>query len=354
MGDLNRIYIIGHFEGAANNRTDLEEKGLLSSGVNCIKINLLPYVRSRFLYPIRLLKSLSFLFTIKKRDAVIIYGESPFFIVDTFFLKLKKCKIVFERTEYPNFLIYQVDNEKLKQKSYTFLKNLRHASGFITCSDALVNYYKKFLPQECSVLKLPLLVDSGKFEIESEQLFDFRYIAYCGHMGNDKDGVSTLIEAFKQIATFYPINLVLIGNASEHEILRLKEQARGLEDRIIFTGTIKHDNMPRYISSADILALARPNNKQAEGGFPSKLGEYLATGKPVLVTSVGEIPSYIIDGENGYLSPPDRADLFADKLKSILDNYDGAKIVGERGKELAKYFNYPSQGLMLKNYLKKI
>ena len=49
-----------------------------------------------------------------------------------------------------------------------------------------------------------------------------------------------------------------------------------------------------------MLVLARPDNIQAKGGFPTKLGEYLATGNPVVVTKVGEIPNYLIDGVNAF------------------------------------------------------
>ena len=357
MDSLKRVFILGHFEGAANNRTDLEHKGLLASGIDCVKINFLPKIRSRFLYPSRLFSSFKFLFTIKSSDVIIIYGESPFFVIDTFFLRFTKCKIVFERTEYPNYLIYNSGNSDnlLDKKSRFFLNNLKHASGFITCSDALINYYGQFLSKHVDVLKLPLLVDLNRFNKKYDNPLGYKYISYCGNMGNNKDGVTILIDAFKIIASEYPdINLVLIGDAPTEEMQNLKNQIKGYENRIIFTGAIKHDQMPKYLSSASILALARPNNKQAEGGFPSKLGEYLSTGNPVVVTKVGEIPLYIKDGENGFLSEPDSVDLFAERLKHVIDNGEEAFIVGNKGLELARHFDFPTQGLILKNYLQKI
>ena len=60
--------------------------------------------------------------------------------------------------------------------------------------------------------------------------------------------------------------------------------------------------MPKYLCNAKLLALARPDSIQAQGGFPTKLGEYLATGRPVVVTKVGEIPDYLEDGVNAFLS----------------------------------------------------
>ncbi len=57
-----------------------------------------------------------------------------------------------------------------------------------------------------------------------------------------------------------------------------------------------------------------PDSKQAQGGFPTKLGEYLATGNPVCATTVGEIPDYLVDGESVYFAVPGSVDSFADAM----------------------------------------
>ena len=72
------------------------------------------------------------------------------------------------------------------------------------------------------------------------------------------------------------------------------------------------------------MALARPTNKQAEGGFPTKLGEYLATGNTVVVTNVGEIGEFLHDKVNAFVSDPDSPEknfvkLFWIKIHIILD-----------------------------------
>ena len=110
--------------------------------------------------------------------------------------------------------------------------------------------------------------------------------------------------------------------------------------------------MPKYLINAKILALARPDNIQGQGGFPTKLGEYLATGKPVVVTTVGELKEYLIDNTNAFLAVPDSALSFAEKMKTALDNYEKAKQVGIEGQKLANtIFNYKVQSENLINYL---
>jgi glycosyltransferase involved in cell wall biosynthesis len=102
--------------------------------------------------------------------------------------------------------------------------------------------------------------------------------------------------------------------------------------------------MPSLLVNASALALARPNNIQAQGGFPTKLGEYLATGNPVVVTSVGEIPNYLKHLENSYIAQPNNPDDFAEKLTLLFSDSSQAQSIGLRGKELAMgIFNYKTQ-----------
>ena len=93
-------------------------------------------------------------------------------------------------------------------------------------------------------------------------------------------------------------------------------------------------SIPQLLFNASILALARPDNLQAKNGFPTKLGEYLATGNPVVVTKVGEIPNFIKHMINGLLAEPDNPVDFAEKLCWIVENPIMAQNIGAKGKEL--------------------
>ena len=98
--------------------------------------------------------------------------------------------------------------------------------------------------------------------------------------------------------------------------------------------------MPQLLKNARVLALARPNNLQAQFGFPTKLGEYLLTGNIVVVTSVGDIPLYLKDRENALLAEPSNIEHFAEKMDWALSHPQECELLGARGKEVAiKHFN---------------
>ena len=93
--------------------------------------------------------------------------------------------------------------------------------------------------------------------------------------------------------------------------------------------------MPILLKSSKILALARPDNLQAKYGFATKIGEYLMTGRPAVLTRVGAVEDFLKDKHDCILAEPDNVDDFAEKLLWTIDNYEEAENIGKRGRETA-------------------
>lgn len=260
--------------------------------------------------------------------------------------------------EYPEFIRYN--------KYHYFIKSaLLHISyktydGFIIMTKRLIDFYKPLARKNVPFLHLPMTVDFTRFDNQNTKNINLKcakYITYCGNLGQyGKDGVDILIGAFKLVKMkFKYYKLLLIGGTStgqKYEIVKLKDLVikYELESDVVFTGKVERNLIPSYLMNSEILALARPNNKQAEGGFPTKLGEYLASRKPVVVTRVGEIPDYLTD-DSAYLSEPGSVEEFAKTLLYAIEDKNKDK-VGTNGYKVAKqHFDYLTQGEKLANFL---
>lgn len=174
-------------------------------------------------------------------------------------------------------------------------------------------------------------------------------------MYTDKDGVPDLIEAFNLIADrLIDWYLYLIGDNSDPEkfkIISRKIASSPYKERIICTGFIGRDEIPQLLIDARILALCRPDNVQAKGGFPTKLGEYLATKNPVVITDVGDHTKYLKDGESAYKAESDNPISFANKILECALDEERASQIGENGYLVAhKEFNYFSQAKSLHTF----
>ena len=81
--------------------------------------------------------------------------------------------------------------------------------------------------------------------------------------------------------------------------------------------------------------------------FSQKIAEYLATGRPVVTTAVGEIPYYFKHGVDAYVTKFSPGE-YADCLNFILEHPRAADAVGAAGHELgASEFNYHTFGKTL-------
>ena len=273
--------------------------------------------------------------------------------------KMLGVTLVFEQNEFPVVLHRNDGHGKLYTLLYTsFVFKL--ADVMLVMTTPLEEYFHSRIRKGARMFRVLMTVEMSRFlEKPPIPVGPKRYVAYCGDVKGEKDGVSILLKAFAAVHKNHPdVGLYIIGDEPRtNDIELLKALARELQiDRhVIFTGRIHRDEVPRYLCNASVLALSRPSSLQAEGGFPTKLGEYLATGNPVVVTRVGDIPRYLKDGETAYLAEPDSAEAFAEKLDLALSNPDLAAHVGIKGRRVAlERFDYRVQTLKLVGFLREL
>ncbi len=252
-------------------------------------------------------------------------------------------KIIHEQTEYP-FLRREKENI-LIYKIYMHIYRiyiLSHIDYVIVISKQLEKHFRQIYSGKIFIVNM--FVDITRFEnINKKNPLMFPYIAYVGSMYGDKDGVYNLIKAFGKVSDEFPnYKLVLIGsNSNKKKMKKINEAiSRKFFNKIIFTGYLGRDEVPHFLVNSSLLALTRPMNKQAEYGFPTKLGEYLATRKPVLVTNVGDIPFFVKDNYDVFMADANNIDEMANKIKTALSNKNKSVLIGNNGWNTAnKYFN---------------
>ena len=242
--------------------------------------------------------------------------------------KIIRTKLISEHGEHPlkKYQGSSFKNTYGELKSYLGSKT---CDGILCISQYLIDFYAARGIKRERLFLVPSTVDTERFKIKDSSPLETKYILYCGTLTLIKDGVDILIKSFALISSRFPeLNLVLLGKANTIEnenLLKTLVNDLNITERVIFVGQIPRDEVPRYLTNAKILALARPSSIIADAGFPSKVTEYLSTGIPAVVTAVGEIPVYLKDGFNAFVCDPDSVEKFAEKLQFILDNYSDAK-----------------------------
>ena len=293
----------------------------------------------------------------EKPDVAILVSNSLLLIYPIWFTcKINGIKLLQEKSEFPFVLMKKGVLNKLWAKFYVNT-TYKLFDGMIVMTHPLMEYFSTKVRKDCCLFEMPMTVDVERFAIEKTDSEYGDYIAYCGNMAGNKDGVLNLIEAFKIASKEIPdVNLLLIGGSSNQEDWeRIVKAVKDSEnENIILHGKAARDDMPSLLKNAKALALARPSGLQSAGGFPTKLGEYLSTGNPVIVTKVGDIPYYLNDS-NAFVVEPDDNQAFADAIISVFSDYEGALKIGEKGKEVAlSVFNAKVQARRLNDFIRSI
>jgi len=255
-------------------------------------------------------------------------------------------KKIYFRAEYP--LLGHQNNitknfyEKIWNK--VIIRNMDH---IFVISTALKRYYYDVIKcnkNGASVHILNMMVESEKY-YKNVSSTERNNIVYVGTPYGTKDGVYDLIHAFSFVMNIHKdTDLIIIGDNTRKELMKeVLSSISNLADpnRVKMVGQQSREIVIDFINSAYCLVLARPNNIQAKYGFPTKLGEYLATSRPVVLTDVGDISLFLKDGENAYIAYPDNIQSFAEKLNECLSDPVKANTVGQNGKLLAEsVFSY--------------
>ena len=218
-------------------------------------------------------------------------------------------------------------------------------------SNELSEFYLKKAPGK-PFLKLPILCDFSKFDLPKTHNED--YFLYCGSLSY-REVIDFIISAYGLIEKENLPKLYMIVSGETQSTLDnfRKEIANlfGSTQIRVFSNIPYTDLVNLYINAKALLIPLRPT-LQDTSRFPHKIGEYLASGNPIITTAVGEINSYFKDNETALIASEYQEHEFAKKLVYAMDNKKTAESIGIAGKKLGlREFDYRVHGKRLRSFL---
>jgi glycosyltransferase involved in cell wall biosynthesis len=147
-----------------------------------------------------------------------------------------------------------------------------------------------------------------------------------GRLTSEKD-VSTLLKATAIAVRENPdFRLEIAGTGECLSSLRREAAELGLGSRAHFLGEVR--NIPALLGRSSMLVLSSLTE-----GISLTLLEAMARGLPVVATAVGGNPEIVIDGQTGFLVPPQAPGQLAERMLQLLQEPDTARAMGQRGRE---------------------
>ena len=299
--------------------------------------------------------------TIKEGDIVFCFTPETLFIsLIIWLVHLKKAKFVKELCEFPYGTGKETKIRKIK-RYYQINRQFPFYDGIIAISDNLFTLASKYSSTSCMIIKIPILVDFDKYYLEDfSSKAEIPYIFHSGTLYEQKDGILGMLEAFGKACSQIeiPIKFISTGNIinSPHkdQIKQIIQQYH-LEDKVLFTGYLSKEQLKDYLSKASLTIINKYPNQQNTYCFSTKLGEYLAAGKPVIITKVGEAMNWLKDGDSAFIIEPNDTDLLAKTIVEAFNDSEKRERISRNGQNVCREsFDYIQYGNRLKLFFSEL
>ncbi len=151
-------------------------------------------------------------------------------------------------------------------------------------------------------------------------------------------GVEKLAEAIKSIPANVPVRFLMVGSGSLHAEVEKRLETEKHAGRVIFTGSVGHDRVPALLDACDILVA--PHVPLADGseffGSPTKVFEYMAMGKAIVASRLGQIGDVLADEETALLVQPGNEQELAAAIVRLIESGELRRRLGARAREVAE------------------
>ena len=211
------------------------------------------------------------------------------------------------------------------------LENLvvTHADAVCTLNDALREEIMRRTNLSTRPFLLPNAIpdDSRPAEEKSAQLLarwnlsrrDF-IVGYAGSLVG-YEGLDVLLKAVPELTKAIPtLKVVIIGTGNALDALRALAAGLGITDRVIFAGTVPHEEISRCCSMFDAAVLPRADYAVCRLVSPLKLYEYMSYGLPVVISDVRAMREMVEPEHNALVFPAGDEHALAACLIRLHDN----------------------------------
>ncbi|MDP4208356.1 MAG: glycosyltransferase [Bacteroidota bacterium] len=346
-----KVTIINAVGPHDRNKVQLKTKGEWN-GVDYIYTSGSPYrptypLFRKFLKIVGLIGEFTYIFKrgiFSKIDVAILSTHSFWTLKYYYFLsRILRFKIVPDYVEYSSVLSSsgQVSSKKL----LFFDKYVPVYADYAICISKFLFDKMRIINPQLSILRIPPVCDIEKIDHIEDSKGQLPYFLYCGSAFY-MEVVDFVLEAYN-LSDSRGFYLYLIVNGKPHELARLNELVKNHPK----TNTIKTyadlsfaELIKFYKQAAALLIPLRPTI-QDEARFPHKIGEYTATGRPVITTNFGEIPAYFRNRHNALIAEKYIPAIFAREMEFIIDNPEQSESIGKEGRlTCERFFDYKIYG----------
>src|SRR5258707_4297485 len=223
------------------------------------------------------------------------------------------------------------------QRHHTWITRwlIRRMDAIIATSDISASFLKR------DVTVIPHGVDTDRYGPPADRAAAFaeaglpgRYAIGCFGRVRAQKGTDVFVDAMCRLLPRYPdFTAVIVGAITVDQTgfandLKTRIETAGLQSRIVMTGELPIEELPRWYRRLTIYAFTSRNE-----GFGLTLLEAMSSGAALVASRAGAAELVVEDGVSGVLAPPGNVDALVAALEPLLRDPDSAGAMGARARK---------------------
>jgi glycosyltransferase involved in cell wall biosynthesis len=265
-----------------------------------------------------------------KPDVVYVYCPNILFFPLYFFADLMNIPIIIEKTEWDSVKPIENWKDLINKPLYWMDEKISHrfAKAMVVITRRLQQKYDAISPNKTHYIGPFIPYHASAFRsVQKTPKFTLGYLGTFGQ----KDDVDLIFQTVIQLQESRPeLSLKCMGRVSPE--LRSQWEGAG----ITFTGELKAEEIVKELSDCQILLGLRTDHAYSHYGFPSKLTEYLASGRPIIASDVSDMSYIFTDGDQLRIIEPGNCNQLEETIIELLDQPEKAVELGLNGQKWAE------------------
>jgi glycosyltransferase involved in cell wall biosynthesis len=151
-----------------------------------------------------------------------------------------------------------------------------------------------------------------------------------------------LLEVFSKVNLVNPsMKLFVVGELCDYGklgsyISGVKKRFLSVRHNITFTGKVPYEEIKHYLAAADVLALPMEDSIHDWARFPIRLGDYLASGRPIVCNAVGELRRILLENQAGVVVDVNDLEGFSQGILTLVQDKRMGDVFGLQAHRTAK------------------
>ena len=210
------------------------------------------------------------------------------------------------------------------------------ATHILVVSDELAHYVAGYTADRGKIQVVPNAINPARFPANVQPVYarspDSFTVGFVGSL-RPWHGLGILVEAFAQFRrACAAARLLIVGDGPERETLTVQVQEHQLSEAVILTGSIPAAAVPGYLASLDLAVAPYPDLPNFYFS-PLKVYEYMAAGRAVIASGIGQLKTLIVHGINGWQVQPGDANALAEAMLHLSRDAELRRRLGDAARK---------------------